>query len=49
MTIAERLTLTCGTVSNHVGHNLRALGVKHRVQVAVWAVEHGLQAPTTTG
>jgi DNA-binding NarL/FixJ family response regulator len=41
--IAERLTLTPGTVGNHLGHILRTLGVRNRVQVAVWAVEHGLR------
>jgi DNA-binding CsgD family transcriptional regulator len=40
--IADRLTLTRGTVGNHIGHILRALGVKNRVQVAVWAVLQGL-------
>jgi DNA-binding NarL/FixJ family response regulator len=39
--IAERLTLPPGTVSNHLGHILRALGVRNRAQVAVWAVEQG--------
>jgi DNA-binding NarL/FixJ family response regulator len=40
--IAERLTLTRGTVGNHLGHILRNLGVHNRVQIAVWAVERGL-------
>jgi DNA-binding NarL/FixJ family response regulator len=43
--IAERLAFSPGTVGNHVGHIMRALGLKNRVQVAVWAMEHGLQAP----
>ena len=40
--IAERLVLAPGTVGNHVAHIMRALGAKNRVQVAVWAVQHGL-------
>lgn len=40
--IAERLVLTPGTVGNHLGHIMRRLGARNRVQVAVWAVEHGL-------
>jgi DNA-binding NarL/FixJ family response regulator len=40
--IAERLVLTSGTVANHLAHITRALGVRNRVQVAVWAVEQGL-------
>jgi DNA-binding NarL/FixJ family response regulator len=42
--IAQRLVLSPGTVGNHLGHILRALGARNRVQVAVWAVEHGLRA-----
>jgi DNA-binding NarL/FixJ family response regulator len=40
--IAERLVLSRGTVGNHLGHMLRALGVRNRVQIAVWAVLRGL-------
>lgn len=40
--IAERLTITPGTVSNHLDQIRRRLGVRNRNQVAVWAVEHGL-------
>ena len=40
--IAERLTLTPGTVANHVGQILRRLNLAGRVQLAVWAVECGL-------
>ena len=40
--IARRLSLTSGTVANHVEHVLRKLGLRGRVQIAVWAVEHGL-------
>jgi DNA-binding NarL/FixJ family response regulator len=42
--IAQRLVLSPGTVGNHVGHILRALGARNRVQVAVWAVEQGLRS-----
>ena len=41
--IAERLVLSPGTVSNHLGHIMRALRLRNRVQVAVWAVEQGLR------
>ena len=41
--IAQRLTLSPGTVGNHLGQILRALGLKNRIQVAVWAVEQGLR------
>jgi DNA-binding NarL/FixJ family response regulator len=40
--IAQRLALTRGTVGNHIGHILRALGVRNRAQVAAWAVQQGL-------
>ena len=40
--LAHRLTLTEGTVSNHVANILRKLGLKSRTQIAVWAVERGL-------
>ena len=43
------LVLTTGTVGNHIGHIMRALGVKNRVQVAVWAVERGLRASRHAG
>jgi DNA-binding CsgD family transcriptional regulator len=39
--IADRLVLTTGTVGSHIGPSMRALGVKNRVLVAVWAVERG--------
>lgn len=41
--IARRLVITPGTVANHVAHIMRVLGMENRVQVAVWAVEHGLR------
>ena len=40
--IAERLVLTRGTVTNHVEHILRRLGLRSRTEVAVWASERGL-------
>ena len=40
--IAQRLVLSPGTVSNHLANIVRALRMKNRVQVAVWAVERGL-------
>lgn len=40
--IAERLTVTAGTVRTHVSRILGKLGVTDRVQAAVWAAEHGL-------
>jgi DNA-binding NarL/FixJ family response regulator len=38
--IADRLTLTPGTVANHVGNILNRLGVENRVQIAVWMTGH---------
>jgi DNA-binding NarL/FixJ family response regulator len=40
--LGDRLTLTEGTIGNHVAHILRKLGLKSRTQIAVWAVERGL-------
>jgi DNA-binding CsgD family transcriptional regulator len=40
--IAQRLTLTPGTVANHVEASLRRLDLRGRSQIAVWAVERGL-------
>jgi DNA-binding NarL/FixJ family response regulator len=40
--IGERLVVTTGTVANHVRHISLRLGLRNRVQLAVWAVEHGL-------
>ena len=44
--IAERLVVTPGTVANHIGAVLRRLGMSHRAQIAVWAVELGLYRST---
>jgi DNA-binding NarL/FixJ family response regulator len=40
--IAQRLVVTAGTAGNHIAHIMRVLGARSRVNVAVWAVEHGL-------
>jgi DNA-binding NarL/FixJ family response regulator len=40
--IGERLVVTPGTVANHIRHISLRLGLRNRVQLAVWAVEHGL-------
>jgi DNA-binding NarL/FixJ family response regulator len=40
--IASRLVLAPGSVANHVEHILRKLELRGRVQIAVWAVKHGL-------
>lgn len=48
--IAARLVLTPGTVSNHLGHIMRRLGARNRVQVAVWVVRQergGTESSTT--
>ncbi len=42
--IASRLVISERTADTHVQHILNKLGVDSRVQVAAWAVEHGLQA-----
>jgi DNA-binding CsgD family transcriptional regulator len=45
--IAERLVLVKGTVSNHIVHILRKLGIQRRTQIAVWAVQSGLYRPAS--
>ena len=40
--IAERLGLVRGTVANLVVKVMRKLGLRNRVQLAVWAVKQGL-------
>jgi DNA-binding NarL/FixJ family response regulator len=40
--IARRLVLSPGTIANHIEHSLRALGVRGRVGLAVWAVKQEL-------
>jgi non-specific serine/threonine protein kinase len=40
--IADELVITEGTAANHVKHILARLVLDSRVQIAAWAVEHGL-------
>lgn len=42
--IGRELAITEGTVKVHVKHILRKLGLRSRVEAAVWAVEHLLKA-----
>jgi DNA-binding NarL/FixJ family response regulator len=44
--IAESLVISERTVENHVRNVLARLGVATRAQIAAWAVQHGLAAPT---
>lgn len=44
--IAQRLTVSAGTVRTHVSRILRKLQVSDRVEAAVWATTHGLGPPT---
>jgi two-component system, OmpR family, sensor kinase len=43
--IADELSVSRGTVANHVEHILDKLRFRNRVQIAAWAVEHGLHRP----
>ena len=43
--IAERLYIGEGTVKTHVARILTKLGVRDRVQVVVYAYEHGITRP----
>ncbi len=43
--IAARLVITEGTAANHLAHILNKLGLDSRVQIAAWAVSHGLATP----
>jgi DNA-binding CsgD family transcriptional regulator len=40
--IAQRLTLSEGTVANHIENILRRLRLQSRTQLAVWTIERGL-------
>jgi len=45
--IARKLHLQESTVKTHVGHLLTKLGLRDRVQAAVFAYEHGIIRPGT--
>ena len=40
--VAETLVISERTVGTHVEHVFNKLGVGSRVQVAAWAIQHGL-------
>jgi len=39
--VARRLDISEGTVKVHVKHLLKKLGLRSRVEAAVWAVQEG--------
>ena len=47
--IAQALTITEGTAACHVKHILARLVLDSRVQMATWAIEHGLHQTPTPG
>src|SRR5262249_17254620 len=46
--IAAELTITEGTAASHVKHILARLGLDSRVQIATWAIEHGLHGASSS-
>lgn len=44
--IAKRLGISEGTVKVHVKHTLKKLNFRSRVELAVWAAEHGFKVKT---
>jgi len=46
--IAAELVITEGTAANHIKHILARLTLNSRVQVAAWAIEHGLHQRTAS-
>ncbi|ACO48191.1 LuxR C-terminal-related transcriptional regulator [Deinococcus deserti] len=45
--VAQVLGISMGTVSKHVGHVLEKLELRNRVELARWAIEHGISPPTS--
>ena len=44
--IADELVISIATVERHVANMLTKLGYRSRTQIAAWAVDHGLIAPS---
>ena len=44
--IAEKLFVSEGTVKNHVSNILNRLGLRDRMQAAIFAIEHNLASQT---
>ena len=47
--ISGRMGIGTATVKTHVVHLLEKLGLRDRVQAAIWAYEAGLVRPRWTG
>ena len=47
--IAREMQLAASSVKTHVGHLLAKLGATDRVQLVIWAYEHELVRPGTSG